>query len=208
MRASELYPVERQRARRAARSARGSRYVWRTPPVLVVIAITAVVGGLGFNFRVLLPVLASETLHASAAVFGALFASFGVGALVGALIDRGPRRRQLARALRRLGRLQRRADPARARRERRARGRAPLLRRALLLGLDVEQPVDHPAHRAGRVARPGARPLPVRLRRPGADRRPARRRARRHRRDGAGAGGRRRRGARRAPCGRRRACAG
>jgi len=54
--------------------------------VLIVIAITAVVGGLGFNFRVLLPVLSSQTLHASAAVFGALFASFGVGALLGALI--------------------------------------------------------------------------------------------------------------------------
>jgi MFS family permease len=34
---------------------------------------------------VLLPVLSSETLHASAAVFGELFASFGAGALVGAL---------------------------------------------------------------------------------------------------------------------------
>ena len=84
MRASELYPVERsKRASGAIRE--GLAYVWRTPPVLVVIAITAVVGGLGFNFRVLLPVLASKTLHASAAVFGVLFASFGVGALVGAL---------------------------------------------------------------------------------------------------------------------------
>jgi MFS family permease len=85
MRASDLYPVERsKRASGAIRE--GLAYVWRTPPVLVVIAITAVVGGLGFNFRVLLPVLASKTLHADAVVFGALFASFGVGALVGALM--------------------------------------------------------------------------------------------------------------------------
>jgi MFS family permease len=39
----------------------------------------------GFNFRVLHPVLASNTLHAGAAVFGVLFACFGAGALLGAL---------------------------------------------------------------------------------------------------------------------------
>jgi MFS family permease len=39
----------------------------------------------GFNFRVLLPVLASKTLHSSATIFGVLFASFGAGALLGAL---------------------------------------------------------------------------------------------------------------------------
>ena len=51
----------------------------------VVLAITVVVSATGFNFRVLLPVLASKTLHAGAAVFGVLFACFGVGALLGAL---------------------------------------------------------------------------------------------------------------------------
>ena len=35
----------------------------------------------------LLPVLASKTLHSGAAVFGVLFACFGVGALVGALFS-------------------------------------------------------------------------------------------------------------------------
>jgi MFS family permease len=84
MRVSELFPVARS-AKAAGAVREGLRYVWRTPMVLAVIAITAVVGGLGFNFRVILPVLSSETLHASAAVFGALFAAFGVGALLGAL---------------------------------------------------------------------------------------------------------------------------
>jgi MFS family permease len=63
----------------------GLAYARRTPAVLLVLAITAVVATTGFNFRVLLPVLASDTLHASAAVFGVLFACFGVGALGGAL---------------------------------------------------------------------------------------------------------------------------
>jgi MFS family permease len=86
MRPSELYPLE-ARATGTARAAirEGLAYVWRTPAVLLVIAITTVVATTGFNFRVLLPVLASKTLHSSATVFGVLFAAFGVGALLGAL---------------------------------------------------------------------------------------------------------------------------
>ena len=75
MRPSELYPLEaRRRARHGAAIREGSRYVRRTPEVLLVLAITTVVATTGFNFRVLLPVLASKTLHSSATVFGVLFA--------------------------------------------------------------------------------------------------------------------------------------
>jgi MFS family permease len=86
MRPSELYPLQERGAGKAGAAIReGLRYVWRTPEVLLVLAITTAVATTGFNFRVLLPVLASKTLHASATLFGVLFASFGVGALLGAL---------------------------------------------------------------------------------------------------------------------------
>src|SRR5581483_8566274 len=86
MRASELYPVERER--KAAGAVReGLAYARRTPAVLAVLLMVTVVSATGFNFRVLLPVLADKTLHSGAAVFGALFASFGVGALGGALLS-------------------------------------------------------------------------------------------------------------------------
>ena len=86
MRPSELYSLDRRTASKAGAAIReGLRYAWRTPEVLLVLAITTVVAATGFNFRVLLPVLASKTLHADAAVFGILFACFGVGALLGAL---------------------------------------------------------------------------------------------------------------------------
>ena len=49
----------------------------------LVLGMTIVVSATGFNFRVLLPVLASGTLHAGAEVFGVLFACFGAGALLG-----------------------------------------------------------------------------------------------------------------------------
>jgi len=50
--------------------------------VLVVVTIVSTVG---FNFNVLVPLLASQTLHVGAGTFGALSASFGLGALAGAL---------------------------------------------------------------------------------------------------------------------------
>ncbi len=47
--------------------------------------MTTAISTVGFNFHVLIPVLASKTLHAGPEVFGALGAAFGAGALVGAL---------------------------------------------------------------------------------------------------------------------------
>jgi MFS family permease len=87
MHVSELFPVERSSVgqRTGAAIREGLRFARRTPAVLTVLVVVAVVSMTGFNFRVLLPVLASDTLHAGAAVFGVLFACFGAGALVGAL---------------------------------------------------------------------------------------------------------------------------
>jgi MFS family permease len=87
MRPAELFAVDRSvAAGKTVKAIRdGIAYAWRTPQVRLVIAITTVVSVTGFNFRVLLPVLSEHTLHAGAAVFGALFASFGAGALLGAL---------------------------------------------------------------------------------------------------------------------------
>jgi MFS family permease len=89
MRASELYSLDRGtgRTKTGAAIREGLAYAWRTPPVLIVLVTTAVVASTGFNFRVLLPVLASKTLHSGATVFGVLFACFGVGALLGALFS-------------------------------------------------------------------------------------------------------------------------
>src|SRR4029453_18356682 len=87
MHVSELFPVERSSAKEKTGAAirEGLRYARQTPAVLTVLIVVTVVSMTGFNFRVLLPVLASETLHAGAAVFGVLFACFGVGALLGGL---------------------------------------------------------------------------------------------------------------------------
>jgi MFS family permease len=87
MRPAELFPLDRDTDRQTTLAAtrEGLAYVWRSPEVKLILAITLVVSATGFNFRVLLPVLASHTLHAGAATFGVLFACFGTGALLGAL---------------------------------------------------------------------------------------------------------------------------
>jgi MFS family permease len=87
MRVPELFAVDRSVAvgKTGAAIREGLRYARRTPAVLMVLVMVTVVSATGFNFRVLLPVLASKTLESGAAVFGLLFACFGLGALGGAL---------------------------------------------------------------------------------------------------------------------------
>ena len=63
------------------------RYARRSRRVGIVLVLVAVVSTFAFNFNVLLPVLAGETLDAGPEVFGILSATFGAGALVGALLS-------------------------------------------------------------------------------------------------------------------------
>jgi MFS family permease len=88
MRVRELLPLER--GEELPSVVAGVRetvaYVRGTPLAAVVLATVLVVSTFAFNFNVLLPVLAKETLDAGADVFGVIAASFGVGALAGALL--------------------------------------------------------------------------------------------------------------------------
>jgi MFS family permease len=89
MRERDLFPLERGAVRptlvRGVQE--GLRYVRHSPRVRLVLAMTLVVSTVGFNFHVLVPVLASETLDAGPEVFGLLSAAFGLGALTGALLS-------------------------------------------------------------------------------------------------------------------------
>ena len=89
MRPDELHPVERTPAGQSMiRGLRdGLAYAWATPAVLLVLCVMLVVATVSINFNVLLPVLASHTLHAGPEAFGAVTACFGAGALVGALLS-------------------------------------------------------------------------------------------------------------------------
>ena len=86
MREDELYPVEKRPGTRVVAGIReGLAWAWRAPVARVVLTVVTVVSLVGFNFHVLVPLLASQTLDVGAGTFGVLSAAFGLGALVGAL---------------------------------------------------------------------------------------------------------------------------
>ncbi|HLI07971.1 MAG TPA: MFS transporter [Ktedonobacteraceae bacterium] len=63
----------------------GLDYVWKTPAVVLVIVVVGLVLLFGANFSVVLPLFATDVLHAGATGFGFLSAAMGVGSLVSAL---------------------------------------------------------------------------------------------------------------------------
>jgi MFS family permease len=65
----------------------GLRYVLRTPELMVPLALMALVGTLGFNFQVVLPLLAKFSFESGAMTYAALVSAMAVGSIVGALIN-------------------------------------------------------------------------------------------------------------------------
>ncbi|HWN72388.1 MAG TPA: MFS transporter, partial [Solirubrobacterales bacterium] len=65
----------------------GLRYVMGTPELLVPLALMALVGTLGFNFQVVLPLLAKFSFDSGAATYATLVSAMAVGSIVGALVN-------------------------------------------------------------------------------------------------------------------------
>jgi MFS family permease len=65
----------------------GLRYVRGTPELLVPLALMALVGTLGFNFQVVLPLLAKFSFEAGAMTYATLVSAMAVGSIVGALVN-------------------------------------------------------------------------------------------------------------------------
>ena len=72
-----------QRARGELRAA--LRHVHANPGLWIPLAMMALVGTLSFNFQVLMPLLASQTWHGTAATYALLTAAMAVGSVAGAL---------------------------------------------------------------------------------------------------------------------------
>jgi MFS family permease len=87
IREEELHPVARDETATMVRGLRRALGVIRRDPQLrALFGVVTVVSTVGFNFHVLVPLLAAETLHVGPEGLGFLSASFGVGALTGALV--------------------------------------------------------------------------------------------------------------------------
>jgi MFS family permease len=63
----------------------GFRLAAASPTLRIVLVVIVVVSTVGFNFNVVIPLLASDRLHVGPEGFGMLSAAFGAGAVVGAL---------------------------------------------------------------------------------------------------------------------------
>jgi MFS family permease len=87
LRQEELHAVERDPSARIIEGMRRAlRFVRHDPQLRAVLGVVTVISTIGFNFHVLVPLLAADTLHVGPEGFGLLSASFGLGALVGALV--------------------------------------------------------------------------------------------------------------------------
>jgi MFS family permease len=84
MRTADLHGRDRARERGGVRE--GFRYVWNSPELRRPLVLMTVVFTLGFNWAVLLPLLAKRTFDGSSATFATMSALTGVGAFIAALI--------------------------------------------------------------------------------------------------------------------------
>jgi len=81
-----LYPAPRGgEGRLLGQLAEGLRYSLRTPSILLILILMAAIGTFGYNFTVVLPLLARNVLHVGSIGFGAMTSAMGVGSLVAAL---------------------------------------------------------------------------------------------------------------------------
>lgn len=65
----------------------GLRYVRRTPELAVPLALMALVGTLGFNFQVVLPLLAKFSFDGGAGTYAVMVSAMAVGSIAGALVN-------------------------------------------------------------------------------------------------------------------------
>ncbi len=86
---SRMEPAELRTPRRAEREPgalrAALRYVRATPALAVPLAMMALVGTLGFNFQVLLPLLAKSSFEGGPQTYGMLVSAMGIGSIAGAL---------------------------------------------------------------------------------------------------------------------------
>jgi len=64
----------------------GLRYVSHVPELAVPLLMMVLIGTFAYEFQVVLPVLAKQTFHGGATVYGFMSASMGIGAVAGGLV--------------------------------------------------------------------------------------------------------------------------
>lgn len=87
LRPSEFYAVPAPaRGSMLRQVGEGLHYSWRTPGVAFTLLLLGTLGTFGYNFSVVLPLLARYTLEVGAIGFGALNSALGLGSVAGSLL--------------------------------------------------------------------------------------------------------------------------
>ena len=89
MRPDELHREPMTPGRRPGQIRDGLRYVWADPQLRTTLLLVAVMGTFGFNFPVVLPLLARFSLGGGARLYGLLTGAMAFGSLLGALFAAG-----------------------------------------------------------------------------------------------------------------------
>ncbi len=85
MRAERFYEVPSPaRGKMLTQIGEGLRYVVQTPDIALVMLLMGVIGTFGYNFTVLLPLIAQYVLHAGPIGFGTLTSAMAIGSLIAA----------------------------------------------------------------------------------------------------------------------------
>jgi MFS family permease len=88
MRAADLRPAPRATGEKALRKlVEGFRYARSTPNVVLILIILAALGTFGYNFQVVLPLIAKYLVKSGVSGLAVLMASMGIGAVIGGLIN-------------------------------------------------------------------------------------------------------------------------
>jgi hypothetical protein len=100
LRRGELFPSARAPRDSVFRQvSEGVRYALRTPSILITLLALTVIGLLGYNYPIILPLLAKYVLHSGATGLGLLTSVVGIGALAGAVAMASSRRATQRRVL-------------------------------------------------------------------------------------------------------------
>lgn len=77
--------VAARRRNAVAELREGLQYIWRSPGIMWILALTAVVAVFIMNFSVIMPIIARDILHTGPAGLGWMWTAFGLGAVAGSM---------------------------------------------------------------------------------------------------------------------------
>lgn len=85
MRSSQLFPTRKAEGRMLTQLREGLDFAVGTPRVFLILLLLAFIGTFGYNFTVMLPLLARFVLHVQSVGFGIMTSVVGVGSVLAAL---------------------------------------------------------------------------------------------------------------------------